>query len=127
IRLNFSARLQGRMPTSPPAAVWVHAIAGAETNPNVMRTPSLRFVLDADKKTTTRIDVSSRVRSDDPTAGGTPNDLAATIKPDEFRRLAGADTVNVVAFGFNLTLRADQIDALHAFARRIKLEPAASR
>jgi hypothetical protein len=126
LRLTFSARLPGRMPVDPAKEVLVHVSVGPKASPNVLRTPSLSFLADPGKPDQARIDLSARTRSDNPAPGAMINDLLALLRPEEFVRLARAENLRVQAFGFDLPLRPDQIQALRAFAKRVRLVPASA-
>jgi len=134
LRLTFDARLEGRFPSRAPKLVVLHAIVGAQTNPNVNRTPKLTFEMDTTKKdeagtpvmTTTKLDLTSRSLPDRPAPGAMPEDLMVRLTVDEFATMAQADAIRINAFGFSLRLNDQQIEALHEYGKRIFVVPATS-
>ena len=132
LRLTFSARLEGRFPSQPPKQVVLHAIVGAQTNPNLNRTPKLTFEIDTTIKkegeipaiVTTKLDLTSRAMPDRPAPGAMPEDLMVRLTVEEFANMAHADAIRLNAFGFSLKLNDQQIEALHDYGRRILIVPA---
>jgi len=132
LRLTFDARLEGRFPSQPPKIVVLHAIVGAQTNPNVNRTTQLTFETDTIKKddagtpviTTTKLNLTSRALPDRPAPGAQPEDLMVRLTIDEFAPMAQADAIRINAFGFSLKLNDQQLEALREYGKRILIVPA---
>lgn len=121
VRLTFSARLDGKFPTKPPAAVRVESSADPMTNPNTQRTPAFRFLVDAKSKKPWSVDLSEHMTVDNPAPGAMINDQIAMMKADEFSKLAEAKTIHANLFMVDVEFRNDQLRALQDFADHIFL------
>lgn len=119
LTLVLSARLQHRVPAEPPGTLQVRVGAGLNVNPNVIRRPVFRFVLDPSTQRTTTIDASERLRFLDPEPGTTIDNASATISLVEFIQLLRAEVITGQIFGLDVSLTPKQREALRAFGNRV--------
>ena len=115
----LSARLQQRDRAEPPGTLHVRVGAGLNVNPNVVRRPVLRFVLDPGTGRTTTIDASERLRFLDLDPAATFDNASAIISLVEFIQLLRAEEITGQAFGFDFGLTSKQREALRAFGIRV--------
>jgi hypothetical protein len=121
-KLSLSAQLEGRFPNKPPAMVRVRASADPRTNPNTLRTPALKFFVDAKEEKPWVLDLSSSMVPDDPAPGSNISDAVAQIKAADFVKLAQAKTIRANVFMVDVQFRPDQLKALQKFADTIFLK-----
>jgi hypothetical protein len=120
----FTGRLSIRNPTEPPREIGVQIAAGKLSNPNVVRRPSLVFLVNAGETDAFRLDLSERLNVDDPTPGGSAENGVAMMRAADFVRLSSATTLTADVLGFEAEWRDDQIRAMRDFAERLHLVPA---
>ncbi len=116
MRLSFAARLDGRFPNKPPAAVAIEAAADPMANPNTLRNPTLQFLATSIDGKHTALDLSTRMVVDNPAPGAMVNDAVAKLKPEEFGAIAWAKAVRANVFMVDVEFSADQLRALQKFA-----------
>jgi hypothetical protein len=116
MRLSFAARLDGRFPNKPPAAVAIEVAADPMANPNTLRNPTLQFLATSIDGKHTALDLSTRMVVDNPAPGAMVNDAVAKLKPEEFGAIAWAKAVRANVFMVDVEFSADQLRALQKFA-----------
>jgi hypothetical protein len=118
--VTFAATFQGKRPTTVPAGVDLRADLGVRISPNFIRTPTLKFLLDRNAKSSTTVDLSAAVHpwSYWPTDEALDN---ATVKMDlaDFIRLLTAKTAAMNVFGIDCAISSAQMDALRSYAGSI--------
>ena len=95
-------------------------MVGVRSNPNILRRPTLRFLLDPETERPVAFDLS-RDLVVDAMPGGTIQNGVGAIAVGDFRRLTEARTLAANVLGFDVTFRPDQIRALGTFAEQLKL------
>jgi len=118
--LVLAARVQQRVPAEPPGTLQVHIGAGLHVNPNVIRRPVLRFVLDGKGPKGVTIDASDRLRTLEPSS---LDNASATITFVEFVQLLRADVITGEIFGLEVSFTPQQRAELRDFGMRV-LRPA---
>jgi hypothetical protein len=81
----------------------------------------LLFTADVGTDDVFRLELSERLNVDDPTPGGSVENATATLRVQDFIRLAGSKTLTAEVFGFESRFRPDQIEALQQFAARLRI------
>ena len=119
--LSFSSRVEVRAPTAP-SAVQVVMAPPLMGNPNLVRTPSLVFLIDDGIETRAVIDATGSVRVDDASPGAIVRSATGRVSASEFGRIAKAKTVKATVFGSDSLLRLDQIKALQALATKLQIK-----
>ena len=117
----FLGRLSAAAPRTPPREIRVQIAISPLSNPNLVRRPSLTFLVDADLDSRATFDLSSQVIVDDSTPGGNLQNGIATMSADDFARIARAKTITGNVFGFEVTFTREHIAAVKAFAARLNL------
>ena len=120
--MAFIGRLDLRDPSTPPREITVQVATAQLSNPNVIRRPTLVFVVDGTSEKRTELDLTTTLVIDDPTPGGFPANGLAQLRTPEFVRLAEALTIEGSVLGLNATFRRDQIEALRALAARLHIQ-----
>jgi hypothetical protein len=105
--------------TPPPAQIGVRAAAGSRMNPNLLRTPTLAFILRTPGQETEEIDVSSTMTVDNPAPGAAVTSGVGHIPVARFRALTTSKEVLARIFGAEVALREDQLEAIRAFRERV--------
>jgi hypothetical protein len=121
--LSFSARFPGKVAMRAPESVVAQASVTPTVNPNVLRTPTLVFLLDVKTPRAATMDVSQRMSVDRPGPGQVVSNGRATISPEEYLRLVGATTLHGKIFGLDVEFRRDQLRAMRDFGERIHIRP----
>lgn len=121
MRLAFSARLEGRFPKNPPAAVRVQASADPRINPNTQRTPALVFLIDAKGEKPWTLDLTSSMTPNTPAPGAMIDDAIGQIVSKDFAQMAKAKSIRANVFMVDVEFRPDQLRALQKFAESIFL------
>jgi hypothetical protein len=119
--LSFSARLDARSPAAP-AALQVVMAPPLMGNPNLVRTPSLVFLLDEGTEDRALIDATGSVRVDDAAPGAIVRSATGRLTAGDFARLAKAKTVKATVFGSQSLVRIDQLKAIQALATRLLIK-----
>lgn len=123
LTLVLSARVRQRVPAEPPASVHLFVGAGLNVNPNAIRRPVLRFVLDANSPKSVTIDASDRLGILDLDPSSSLDNVSAAITFVEFVQLLRADVITAEILGLNVSLTRKQRDALRDFGMRV-IKPA---
>ncbi|MBI3493940.1 MAG: hypothetical protein HY047_19505 [Acidobacteria bacterium] len=123
LTLVLSARVQQRAPAEPPGTLQVRIGAGLNVNPNAIRRPVLRFILDPKCPKATTIDASDRMRVLDLDPSASLDNVSATITLVEFIQLLRADVITGQILGLDVSFTPKQRDALRDFGMRV-LRPA---
>lgn len=123
LTLVLSARVQQRAPAEPPGTLQVRIGAGLNVNPNAIRRPVLRFILDPKSPKATTIDASDRMRVLDLDPSASLDNVSATITLVEFIQLLRADVITGQILGLDVSFTPKQRDALRDFGMRV-LRPA---
>jgi hypothetical protein len=110
-----------RNPRKAPATVRVQVATSPVASSTLVRRPTLVFIADPGTERRVALDLTPLLTVDDPTPGGNIQNGVASMPAADFVRLANARAVAASVFGFDVTLRADQIEAMHAFAARLGL------
>lgn len=119
----LTAQVQQRMPAAPPGTLQVRIGAGLNVNPNAIRRPVLRFVLNPKSPEVMTIDASDRVRVLDLDPSASLDNASATITLVEFIQLLRADVITAQILGLDVSFTPKQRDALRDFGMRV-LRPA---
>lgn len=119
LTLVFSARLRNVAQAEPPGTLLVRVAAGLTVNPNVIRRPVLRFLLDPGTQQATVIDASNRLRFLDPDPAATLDNGSAVISLVEFIQLLRAAVISGEILGLDFVLTSHQHQALQTFGMRI--------
>lgn len=120
----LTARVQQGPVAEPPGSLQVLMGAGLNVNPNAIRRPILRFVLDPQGPRTTTLDASDRLRILDLDPSASLDNASATITLVEFIQILRADVITGQVLGLDVSFTPKQRDALQAFGMRV-LRPAA--
>jgi hypothetical protein len=123
--LSFSARFPGKVALRPPDSVVAQAAVTPSANPNVLRTPTLVFLLNVKTPQAATMDVSQRMSVDAPGPGQVVSNGRASISPEEYLRLVGATTLHAKILGLDVEFRRDQLRAMRDFGERIHIRPKA--
>lgn len=119
--VTFAATFHAKEVTIAPGSVEVRAELGIlHVNPNVMRTRTLKFLLDRSTTTATTIDLSARLhpmRLLSPSA--TLDTATASMDLADFIQLLSAQTAGIDVFGIDCSVNASQMEALRSFATLI--------
>lgn len=118
--VSFSARVPQNS-TAPPKDVFIVTAPSLVSNPNVLRTPSLRFTADPRTRNEKSFDLSGTLRVDDPSPGAIISSASSLMRTEDFIRLCQAIAITGNVFGSDVTLRDDQIKALRALAERLHI------
>lgn len=121
--LSFTSRFPGKVALRAPESVVAFVSVTPTVNPNVLRKPTLMFVLEPKTPRSVTIDVSQRMSVDRPGPGQIVSNGRASMSPEEFLRLIGAPTLHAEVLGFNVEFRRDQIRAMRDFGERINIRP----
>jgi hypothetical protein len=121
--LSFSARHPGKVALRAPEAVVVQAAVTPSANPNVLRTPTLVFLLNVKTPQAATMDVSQRMSVDAPGPGQVVSNGRASISPEEYLRLVGATTLHGKVLGLDVEFRRDQLRSMRDFGERIHIRP----
>ena len=121
VLLSFTARFPTRTPSRAPAEILLTGAAGPAVSPNVLRTPTLAFLVDEGTADKTTIDLVSRSTVDDPAPGAAINNIVGRLTSAELLRLTQAKTIKANVLGFEIELRPDHIKALESYAKRIQV------
>lgn len=119
LTLVLSARLERRVPPEPPGTLQVLMGAGLNVNPNAIRRPVLRFVLNPESPETTIIDASDRVRVLDPDPSSSLDNVSATITLVEFIQLLRADAIAGQILGLDVSFTPQERNALREFGLQV--------
>lgn len=121
--LSFSATFPGKVALKAPADVMAQVAVTPSVNPNVLRTPTLVFLLEPKTPRASRLDVSQRMNVDRPGPGQPVTTGRASITPEEFLKLVGATTLHAEILGLQVEIRRDQLRAMRDFGERIHIRP----
>jgi hypothetical protein len=119
--LSFSAKFPGKVGIKPPDGIVAQVGVTPSINPNVLRTPTLVFLLDAKTPRASTLDVSQRMSVDAPGPGAVVTNGRATLSPEEFLKLIGATTLHAEILGLQVEIRRDQLRAMRDFAERLHI------
>jgi hypothetical protein len=119
--IAFTGRLSTRSPQIPPREIAVQIVAPQRANPNLLRSPTLRFVLEDAAAKRTTLDFSRRLLVDNLAAGAPIEQGVARISAGEYRSLAGAAALEANLVGFDVGFRPDQLEAMRARGSRLHL------
>ena len=119
--LSFSTRFPGKVAIKAPESIVAQVGVTPTINPNVLRTPTLVFLLNAKTKTASTMDVSQRMSVDAPGPGAVVSNGRASMSPEELLRLIGATTLHARILGIEVEFRRDQLRSLRDFAERLQI------
>jgi hypothetical protein len=115
----LSARWPGRTRLKPIDEFEVRATVGLRVNPNLIRQPTMRFVMDPDSDRTRVMDLDDRLQTP-PTGAGSAIDAGkATISLVELIQLLRARSLTAEIFALPLTFTPEQLEALRRFGDRV--------
>jgi hypothetical protein len=119
--VSFAGRMDIRTPAAPPSLLVVMAppLLG---NPNIIRAPSLVFVVDDGTDARAVLDATASVRVDDAAPGAIVRSATGRVSAADFARLVKAKTIKATVFGSDSLVRIDQIKALQALADKLKVK-----
>jgi hypothetical protein len=118
----FMGRLSARDPRTPPRDLDIQVGTHKMTNPNLLRRPSLTFLMDEGTDKRKSVDLGPSLKVDDPSPGAIISDGIARIDAADFLAMANAKKIKGNVFGFDVTLRSDQIAAIRALAERLQMK-----
>ena len=118
-----SARWQGRTRYKPIDEFEIRANVGLRVNPNLIRQPTMLFVMDPDSDRTRVLDLNDRVQIPPTGAGSAIDTGKATISVVELIQLLRARTLTAEIFAVPLTFRPEQLEALRKFGDRVLAPP----
>ncbi len=121
-RMAFTARLEGRYPNRPPRSVSIEASADPRINPNTLRMPTLKFLIDEESKNPMTLDLSDHMTVDNPAPGAMVNDATVTIPASQFVTLAWAETIKANVFMVDVRFSKPQLAGLQKYAESIFLK-----
>jgi hypothetical protein len=121
--LSFAARYPGKVAMRAPDAVVTQVAVTPSTNPNVLRTPTLVFLIDVKTPRAATMDLSQRMNVDSPGPGQIVSNGRASMSPEEFLRLIGATTLHAKVLGFDVEFRREQLRAMRDFGERVGIRP----
>jgi hypothetical protein len=119
--VSFAGRVDMRTPT-PPASLLVVMAPPLMGNPNIIRVPTMAFVVDDGTTARAVIDATGSVRVDDAAPGAIVRSATGRVSASDFARLAKAKTIKATVFGSESLVRIDQIKAMQALADKLKLK-----
>jgi hypothetical protein len=119
--LSFTAEFPGKIAVAAPEAIFAQPAVSPTINPNLIRTPTLVFLIDVKMPRPTTLDVSQRMTVDSPGPGTIVTTGRAALSPEEFRRVAGATTLHAKILGVDVEFRRDQLRAMREFAERLRI------
>ena len=119
--LSFSATFPGKIAVKAPNAVVAQVAVTPGVNPNVLRTPTLVFLLDAKTPRAVTLDVSQRMNVDNPGPGAVVTTGRASLSPEEYSKLLSAATLHAEILGLQVEIRRDQLRAMRDFAERLHI------
>jgi hypothetical protein len=115
----FTARLPGKRAAGRAREITVRVAASARSNPNVIRRPELRFQITGGLPDAHVLDLSGRLRVDDPAPGAAVDAGSARITLAELEAIGRAQRLAASVLGAAVAFRTDQIRAIAAFGERI--------
>lgn len=118
--IAFLVRYEGRL-TAPPGDVLVQVAVSPGISPNVLHTPTLTFVVGKKSGDPDELNWSSKLTVDQPGPGSNIQSGVAHVPAAEFQKLLAAETLSADILGVRVQFRIPQIDAIRAFAVRVKL------
>jgi hypothetical protein len=121
--LSFTSRFPGKVALRAPEGVIAFVSVTPTVNPNVLRKPTLVFLLEPKTKLAATMDMSQRLSVDRPGPGQVYSNGRASMSPEEYLRLTGVTTMHAELLGFNVEFRRDQIRAMRDFGERIHIRP----
>lgn len=119
--VSFAGRMEIRTPV-PPTSLSVVMAPPLMGNPNIVRVPSLVFIVDDGTEARAVIDATGSVRVDDAAPGAIVRSASGRVTASDFARLAKAKTIKAMVFGSEGLVRIDQIKAMQALAEKLKLK-----
>ena len=119
----MSARWPGRTRLKPVEEFEIRADVGLRVNPNLIRQPSMMFVLDPDSDRTRVLDLTERLRTPPTGAGSAIDTGRAMISVVELIQLLRAKSLAAEIFALPLTFTAEQLEALRKFGDRVLAPP----
>ena len=123
LTLVLSARWPGRARVDPLIEFELRADVGLRVNPNFIRQPTLRFVLDPDTDRTREIDLTERLRIPPAGAGSAIDTGTAMVSLVELIQLLRARTLDAEVFALPLSFTPDQLEAMRRFGDRVLAPP----
>jgi hypothetical protein len=120
VSIAFVCRVPAGSAPACPREVQIRAMVGVRSNPNILRKPTLTFLVDPETERLGAFDLS-RDLVVDAMPGGTIQNGVGAIAVGDFLRLTEARTLSANVLGFDVNFRVDQIRALGAFAKRLNL------
>lgn len=121
VMMSFSGRVDSRSSTTPASDVMVVIAPPPTANPNVVRTLQLRLLADPGTNRAVSLDLSGSLVTDDPAPGAIVRSATGTMRAVDFVKIAAATSLKGNAFGSELAFSGDQVKAMLALARRLRL------
>jgi hypothetical protein len=118
-----SARWPGRSRLKPIDQFEIRANVGMRVNPNLIRQPTMMFVMDPDSDRTRVLDLNDRLQTPPTGAGSAIDTGKAMISVTELIQLLRARTLNAEIFALPLTFTPEQLEALRKFGDRVLAPP----
>jgi hypothetical protein len=119
----MSARWPGRTRLKPIDEFEIRADVGLHVNPNLIRQPTMLFVLDPDADRSRVLDLTERLRNPPTGAGSAIDTGKATISVVELIQLLRARSLAAEIFALPLTFTPEQLEALRRFGDRVLAPP----
>ena len=119
----LSARWPGRTRLKPIDEFEIRANVGLRVNPNLIRQPTMLFVMDPDSDRSRVLDLNERLQIPPAGAGSAIDTGKATISLVELIQLLRARSLTAEIFALPLTFTPAQLEALRKFGDRV-LAPA---
>jgi hypothetical protein len=127
LTVTISARWPGRTRVKPLTEFEVRADVGLRVNPNFIRQPSMRFLLDSGTPRAREIALSDRLKIPPAGAGSAIDTGTAAISLVELVQLLRADALRAEIFALPLDFTPAQHEALRKFGDRAFAPPQGDR
>lgn len=121
MKVAFMARQRGKTAPRAPEEITVQLGSGALVNPNILRSPTLVFVLNPKTAQQVTLDLSSRLSVDNPAPGAAVTSGFARIPSAAFVRITRARRLSAMTLGLSVEFSPAQLEALRAFRDRLSL------
>ena len=119
----ISARWPGRTRLKPIDEFEIRADVGLRVNPNFIRQPTMRLVLDPGSDRSRVIELSERLQLPPTGAGSAIDTGRVTISVVELIQMLRAQSLSAEIFALPLTFTAEQLEALRKFGDRVLAPP----
>lgn len=119
----LSAHWPGRTRLKPIDEFEIRADVGLRVNPNLIRQPTMFFVLDPDSDRSRVLDLTARLQNPPTGAGSAIDTGRAMISVVELIQLLRAKSLTAEIFALPLTFTSEQLEALRKFGDRVLAPP----